>query len=725
MELIDVQAELNSVIELLRTLNLQLSTSTLNINKLSYENVDISNIYNEKSFWMIEKSINWLIKEINGYIKLLNQLSYVNVETGLSMTTLPKFSFNTLNLYQINVAIIDELGLVKQAIIDIQNTLDGFGLLSDVPLPTENPKLPDALVPFQNDVLNSGMVKKAEFPDTSFHTTQGAGFDDNYYYSLGRKSPTDMKLYLQVIGKDAKHPSFVATGNIGNHVVAGQSGPKNDYSKDTLGHANDCAVMYQNGSEVTLLVSSMEPNKVATCIVDLTKRTVRIGKRIPLFTKAEEQVSPYLTVTSVQNLHDGRVMLKANNYFWTAKYDESSMQLERFAQTSKTDWFNIVRQKLGNHFLETATTQSDWYQNGYLYGVLTGTGAHQSVIIELIPQGPDKPAIASNRLWWTSDTVRRTELEKIWFENNEMYGNFSMTNPYDNYIAKIDWKNSNDSIVAEDKSEYYDEITYQTNLYDANSKSYYNVIRVPHTDKNGNVIEIKQGLPNDRTFYGIDKQKPSDFYALHGNATVITAGTPRRGGANATPSGPVVGAPETPYVKPVAFMSDGTLRTFDRNMKVEQMIQQGAKSVFSGFWPLVENGRPAIHDEEAKDPVYGKLMEKNPRSIIAQLPDKTILLVTVMGRFKKCLGMTYDEMVAFCINTLHAEFAYNLDGGGSSHQIVRGEYLTPMYDTNRTEERSLGSFLYIQKNKQNVPGTLNKVYETLKAVTERSIANYD
>lgn len=323
---------------------------------------------------------------------------------------------------------------------------------------------------------------------------------------------------------------------------------------------------------------------------------------------------------------------------------------------------------------------------------------------------PESVGGANGVLAWYSDGRVVINLNKAYQYKTNHYFSGNLTATTDN----LDLKNA-----------FYNEIKVQKNLYDVPSESYYNKITVPHKDKHGHLIEIKQGLPKDRTVYGIDKEKPSDFYTRHGNATVVMTGTPRRDGKNATPAGPVLGTKVDPFTKPLAYMSDGTLKSFDNSMGIEDIVKSGAKSVFSAFWPLVEKGKAVPRVKIDGDPVFDKLNAKHPRTIIAQLRDKTILLITVNGRFNKSKGMSYDEMVTFCLKTLKAEFAYNLDGGGSTHQIYKGEYLTPKYDEDNTVERSVGSFLYIQKDDKNIPGNKSRVLSTLKTATEQAIKQYD
>jgi hypothetical protein len=84
---------------------------------------------------------------------------------------------------------------------------------------------------------------------------------------------------------------------------------------------------------------------------------------------------------------------------------------------------------------------------------------------------------------------------------------------------------------------------------------------------------------------------------------------------------------------------------------------------------------------------------RNPRTLAGVRPDGTLLLVTVDGgRPGWSAGMTLTE-AARLMRSLGATDALNLDGGGSSTMVVRGEVVNRPSD--RVGERPVGNGLFV------------------------------
>jgi exopolysaccharide biosynthesis protein len=84
---------------------------------------------------------------------------------------------------------------------------------------------------------------------------------------------------------------------------------------------------------------------------------------------------------------------------------------------------------------------------------------------------------------------------------------------------------------------------------------------------------------------------------------------------------------------------------------------------------------------------------RQPRTLAGVRPDGTLLLVTVDGRLPGwSVGMTLPE-AARLMRSLGARDALNLDGGGSTTMVVRGEVVNRPAD--RVERRvSDGLFVF-------------------------------
>jgi lysozyme len=95
---------------------------------------------------------------------------------------------------------------------------------------------------------------------------------------------------------------------------------------------------------------------------------------------------------------------------------------------------------------------------------------------------------------------------------------------------------------------------------------------------------------------------------------------------------------------------------------------------------------------------YSHFGQRNPRTLIGQKADKTMVLVVMEGRSSTSKGVTGDQSADImlglgCIN------AINADGGGSSEMIVDGKIVNQLADG---AERKIGSALivYGKENKQ-------------------------
>jgi lysozyme len=95
---------------------------------------------------------------------------------------------------------------------------------------------------------------------------------------------------------------------------------------------------------------------------------------------------------------------------------------------------------------------------------------------------------------------------------------------------------------------------------------------------------------------------------------------------------------------------------------------------------------------------YSHFNQRNPRTLIGQKADKTMVLVVVEGRSSTSKGVTGDQSADImlslgCIN------AINADGGGSSEMIVDGKIVNKLAEG---AERKIGSALviYRKENKQ-------------------------
>ena len=112
-------------------------------------------------------------------------------------------------------------------------------------------------------------------------------------------------------------------------------------------------------------------------------------------------------------------------------------------------------------------------------------------------------------------------------------------------------------------------------------------------------------------------------------------------------------------------------------------------NVLTSFVPLIING--VIQDEETlKD--CTNYNNKNPRQILCQQEDGTVIIITSDGRTQNQKGWTLLEAQRI-IKELNVDFAFNLDGGGSAQTVYRNTLISTPIDEYHTKERKVFSCL--------------------------------
>ena len=137
----------------------------------------------------------------------------------------------------------------------------------------------------------------------------------------------------------------------------------------------------------------------------------------------------------------------------------------------------------------------------------------------------------------------------------------------------------------------------------------------------------------------------------------------------------------------LVIFKDGSFQIIkEEEITAQELMDMGAMQVLSFGPALIENGKTAV---DADDEV-GMAMRSNPRTAIGVI-DKLHYV-----RTSDNAGLTLKELADF-MNTLGAKTAYNLDGGGSSAMVFRGELINnPTTSGRNTKERSVSDIVYIR-----------------------------
>ncbi|WP_436889149.1 phosphodiester glycosidase family protein [Mammaliicoccus sciuri] len=251
---------------------------------------------------------------------------------------------------------------------------------------------------------------------------------------------------------------------------------------------------------------------------------------------------------------------------------------------------------------------------------------------------------------------------------------------------------------------YYNEVShFRGRKFDT---TYY-ITHIPHLDSQGNIIKLKRGL------YGNNPNKPahmtpSDF-ARKTKATFVSnastgSGSQLKMHGQQLYEGQIldsVKGDEYPALNDrwtLAIGDDNTLTSFPPDVQASEIRNKGYNNTVSGFGPIISDGKIIVKDGDYSP----NTIVSHPRQVIAQLPNKDLIFFSCDGRENNThtmveKGMTLQEVAETLLDHYDIQFAYNMDGGGSTASVVRSHKLNRSMDDNKTTERKVLDFLYVGK----------------------------
>lgn len=170
-----------------------------------------------------------------------------------------------------------------------------------------------------------------------------------------------------------------------------------------------------------------------------------------------------------------------------------------------------------------------------------------------------------------------------------------------------------------------------------------------------------------------------DYYGAQERGYVLRNGVLYRASAQSGTDALVIGA-------------DGNFRIItEGETSADTLVREGAWQVLT-FGPALINGRQVT--VSSSDEV-GRAMTSNPRTAIGQISEGHYLLVVSDGRTKESTGLSLRQL-AELMQSLGAQIAYNLDGGGSSTMVFQGRVVNnPTTNGRSIRERSVSDIVYI------------------------------
>lgn len=130
----------------------------------------------------------------------------------------------------------------------------------------------------------------------------------------------------------------------------------------------------------------------------------------------------------------------------------------------------------------------------------------------------------------------------------------------------------------------------------------------------------------------------------------------------------------------------------EQETSAQSLMDQGVENLLSFGPALVINGSISVDENEE---VSSRSMLSNPRTALAQVGPLHYLFVVSDGRTDQSRGLSLYELAEF-LQSLGAQTAYNLDGGGSSTMVFDGRVINNPTANGRTiRERSVSDIVCI------------------------------
>lgn len=170
-----------------------------------------------------------------------------------------------------------------------------------------------------------------------------------------------------------------------------------------------------------------------------------------------------------------------------------------------------------------------------------------------------------------------------------------------------------------------------------------------------------------------------DYYGAQERGYVLRNGVLYRASAQSGTDALVIGA-------------DGSFRIINEGeTSADTLVREGAWQVLTFGPALINGGQVTVSSSDE----IGRAMTSNPRTAIGQISEGHYLLVVSDGRTKESTGLSLRQL-AELMQSLGAQIAYNLDGGGSSTMVFQGRVVNnPTTNGRSLRERSVSDIVYI------------------------------
>lgn len=169
------------------------------------------------------------------------------------------------------------------------------------------------------------------------------------------------------------------------------------------------------------------------------------------------------------------------------------------------------------------------------------------------------------------------------------------------------------------------------------------------------------------------------------------------------------------------FWKDYTM-TFEEKPDQKRLAYYQANAFFAiGIgWTLVIDGKTNYtYDKETLIKIFGHPYTRNPRTMIGQKEDGTIVMVVTNGRGTGSSGLTTTHMSDIMLK-LGCKIAANMDGGGSSELNIDGKTINRLQGN---YHRKIGTAFIVYGSKENTQVVVKEADNKYKAYKLGSVNN--
>lgn len=248
--------------------------------------------------------------------------------------------------------------------------------------------------------------------------------------------------------------------------------------------------------------------------------------------------------------------------------------------------------------------------------------------------------------------------------------------------------------------------------YDNTSSTTYYITEIPYQNEDGTKNIFHIGTGNDNVTTLTDTESTIDFARRKLASVCINGGLFQRSTQTYKPHGVLIkdnvvlqdelSTLSDTYI--LGIKEDGSFQVFDATTtNAQTVLNGGCVNALVGYGTLIQGGISIINTSDTV----------NPRQVLGRKTNGDYLIFTCEGRTSTDLGMTISDVQRILQSYGNVDFAFELDGGGSTSTVINLQKINKNIDNT---DRSVENFLYISK--ANTNEIINDLYTLISNLSE-------